>query len=269
MPTSVTFEKRIWFYWHQGLNNAPDLVQKCYRSWHVRNPRWEVTDLSFSNLFQHLDHADFSILATRPQAFSDLVRINLLSRYGGVWVDASCFCIRPLDEWIHRYACGGFFAFRNPGPDRLLSSWFLASYKDNYISSRWADGANRYWSGPTAPTRLVGSRLAGWTTVLRPDVWFSKPVKEWLGLYPYFWFHYLFSYLCEQDERFKAEWNAVPVFAADVPHTALRKGLNKPIDSSFRQEIDQGSSPLYKLNWRLGEEVIKRDSILHYLYQTL
>jgi hypothetical protein len=269
MPSSVLFEKRIWFYWHQGLNNAPDVVQKCYRSWRLRNPEWDVTPLRFSNLAYYLNPGDMNVLVTRPQAFSDLVRINLLKKYGGVWVDASCFCTTPLDSWMTDYVEAGFFAFRNPGPDRLLASWFLAADKDSYIAGRWADASNRYWSGQKVPTRLFGSRLAGWATVLWPDVWFTKPVKEWLGLYPYFWFHYLFRYLCAQDARFRAAWNAVPGFAANVPHGALCKGLNTPIDASFKREIDQGISPLYKLNWRVDEKSIGNDSVLHYLYQTL
>ena len=33
------------------------------------------------------------------------------SGYGGFWVDATVYCIKPLNEWIHDYITNGFFAY--------------------------------------------------------------------------------------------------------------------------------------------------------------
>lgn len=269
MPASDRLGKRIWFFWLQGIHNAPDLVQKCHYSWNLRNPDWEVVSLCADNLSSYLDPEIVDPKTVRPQALSDLLRINLLRKHGGVWVDASCFCIQPLDDWLGQYLDRGFFAFANPGIDRLVSSWFLASDGGSYITSRWADAANRYWSSPNAPTRLVQNRLAKWATVSWPEIWFTKPMREWFRLYPYYWFHYLFRHLYEQDERFRSSWDATPKFAADVPHAALRHGLSNTIDDALRRDVDQRRSPLYKLNWRVEERKVQHDSVLHYLYQTL
>lgn len=269
MPASERFSKRIWFFWLQGIDDAPDLVQKCHCSWRLRNPDWELVTLSADDLPRYLDHETIDLKTERPQVLSDLVRINLLRRHGGVWVDASCFCIQPLDDWLGAYFNEGFFAFASPGADRLLSSWFLASKRGNYVTSRWADASNQYWSGPGAPTWLVQHRLAKYATLLWPEIWFVKPMREWLRLYPYYWFHYLFRHLYQRDERFRSAWDAVPKFTADVPHAALRRGLSNTIDDALRSDIERRRSPLYKLNWRIEERKIKRDSVLHYLYQTL
>jgi mannosyltransferase OCH1-like enzyme len=43
-----------------------------------------------------------------------LARLCLLRTHGGVWVDATVFCRRPLDEWLPEHAASGFFAFANP-----------------------------------------------------------------------------------------------------------------------------------------------------------
>jgi len=265
VPPLDALPRRIWFYWHQGRDRAPELVQQCHRSWRIRNPAWEVVDLHADNLADHLSLDGGEILRARTQARSDLVRINLLQRHGGLWVDATCFCITPLDDWLGRYAGSGFFAFRNPGADRLLSSWFLAAAPQSYIANTWADAANRYWSGPTPPKRVLGPRFTAHT----PRLWLSKPVKEWLRIYPYYWFHYLFRELYGRDPRFRDLWDQVPERAAGEPHAALRKGLHNPIDDSFRREIDQGAVPLYKLNWRAGENATSPDCVLQYLYRTL
>ena len=63
-------------------------------------------------------------------AKSDFVRICILKKYGGLWVDATTYCTIPLDDWLEKYIQSGFFSFnletRPKGqPDRLLSSYFL------------------------------------------------------------------------------------------------------------------------------------------------
>ena len=87
------------------------------------------------------------ILSTNAprEALSDLVRLELLHRYGGVWGDATTVCAKPLDGWLNQYARHGFFAFDRPGPDRMISTWFLAAHKGSYIVERWRDAAARYW----------------------------------------------------------------------------------------------------------------------------
>ena len=37
--------------------------------------------------------------------------INLLEKFGGFWIDATVYCIKPLTEWINNYIDIGFFLF--------------------------------------------------------------------------------------------------------------------------------------------------------------
>ena len=268
MASSDPLLKRIWFLWLRGVDNAPDVVQQCHRSWQVRNPGWELVSLDADNLSCYLGRDEIGLPVSRQQARSDLIRINLLRKYGGVWADASCFCVKPLDDWLWPYLGSGFFAFANPGPDRLLSSWFLASEQEHYVTARWASAANAYWSGPTAPRRLVGYRTARWATRLLPDLWFRAPARM-LRIYPYYWFHYLFNHLYDLDQQFRAGWDATPKFPADVPHAAHRHGLTRPIQPWLRQEIDRKVAPLYKLNWRIDETPMGEGSAVQYLYRSL
>jgi hypothetical protein len=40
----------------------------------------------------------------------------LLTETGGVWTDASTFCLHPLDRWPPECMVGGFFVFRDSAP---------------------------------------------------------------------------------------------------------------------------------------------------------
>ena len=35
------------------------------------------------------------------QALSDIIRLNILNKYGGVWADAMLLCIQSLNHWIY------------------------------------------------------------------------------------------------------------------------------------------------------------------------
>ena len=115
--------RRIWCMWLQGLDKAPDIVKKCWASWEKYNPDWQLVLLDESNLEQYVPVQE--IIGENREYISrnhlsDIIRINLLAKYGGVWVDATCFCCVPLDKWLGRYATSGFFAFGSPNRNKLL-----------------------------------------------------------------------------------------------------------------------------------------------------
>ena len=73
-----------------------------------------------------------------------LLAINLLKKYGGIWVDATTFCTTPLNSWILKQKT--FFAFSSPGKDRMISSWFMTNvYKNSFIINKFCDDVNSYW----------------------------------------------------------------------------------------------------------------------------
>ena len=113
--------KVIWSLWLQGLEEAPDLVRACLASWTNRNPGWVHHLLTRDTLPLFLPEArnEGSLLARDlpPAALSDVVRVGLLSRFGGVWVDATCYCLHPLDDWLAEAMRAGFFV--QPGLRRV------------------------------------------------------------------------------------------------------------------------------------------------------
>lgn len=127
----------MWSLWLQGWDAAPEIVAACRRTWETLNPAWSFQPLTRTTLCTMLDDRTMRFVRERPDvppdALSDVVRIALLERFGGVWVDSTTYCLQPLDTWLSDVATTGFFAFDSPGEDRMVSSWFLAATPGNPI----------------------------------------------------------------------------------------------------------------------------------------
>lgn len=268
--------KTIWLYWHQGWGRAPDLVRRCRDSWVRLNPGYRVHALDGRGLSRLVDPPR-GIDLGRPditiQKVSVFARLALLSKHGGAWADATVMCARPLDEWLDRYRGPGLFAFRYPGPDRMLSSWFMAAEPDSVILQRlcrdfsrlFAD--NHFQNQHTAVGRWLLARLEPrWKSDVRDTVkWHSWTVRKILRVYPYFIFHYTFNRLILTDPECAGLWNAGETLSAEPPHRVqyladVRDGLEKA-----RSEIDAGSAPMHKLSWRVDSTLAFWTGVLSHL----
>jgi len=277
--TSTEVPRRIWFMWLQGLDGAPEIVKRCWASWEKYNPDWDLVLLDENNLERHVPVHE--ILGKNREhmsgaALADVARINLLANYGGVWVDATCFCCMPLDEWLGGYTRSGFFAFGRPKSDRLLSSWFLASSAGCELTRKFCEAVNSFWSTNRFPnqntTRAVVSR-AILRRVLNRDprlirLWFSTAASKVLRVYPYPWFHYLFTEVVRRDERCEQIWGQTEYFSADIPHKLQSSGLLEPIPEDLEHDIDARKDPLYKLTWKYDENRCVEGSTLDYLLRS-
>jgi hypothetical protein len=231
--------KTIWTCWFQGRETAPHLVKKCLSSWERNNPGWEFRCLDATSIERYIAlgrHIELSRQSLTAASLSDILRILLLREFGGVWVDATLYCNRPLDEWLPGLMAEGFFAFAAPAPDRPLASWFLSAAADNYLISNWCRWTMEYWSN-------------------RAD---SND---------YFWFHHLFRDMCESDRLAMEEWTRVPKVSADGPHALQLRGLMyHHSERSVIESIDW-ATPVFKLTHRLPENGIEAGSLLEYLLE--
>lgn len=231
--------KVVWMLWLQGWREAPEIVRACRRSWEALNPGWIVAPLSEKTALHALRGSKvigaISGKGLQPEALSDCIRIELLKRYGGVWADATTYCLKPLHHWLPENMEADFFAFANPGPDRMISSWFLAATMHSRIISIWSEVVERYWSERT----------------------------ERDG---YFWFHNLFADCYRNNEEFQALLDRTPKVPADGPHYYVPQDqkLLLPLTDADRELIDAGSVPLLKLLFRLPNNE-EPNSVLQYL----
>jgi hypothetical protein len=268
--------RTIWLLWFQGFDNAPYVVRKCHESWVTRNPTWRVINLDEASVpeFASVDYSAGNIGSLCLPHRADLLRLDLLSHHGGVWVDATCFCVQPLDDWLPANMESGFFAFDRPAPDRILSNWFLAAEPGALLVSRLFELMLDYWGNHSFRIDHEGLLSKVLTRLLRGTAptrgWWFKPVlKNWLAVSPYYAFAYGFEKLVREDPEFARAWAQTPKLSADGPHRLLREiALRSPASSALRSEIDRGEVPVYKTTWRNAEQGVPSGGILEYLLDT-
>lgn len=264
--------KTIWFLWFQGLDNAPYVVRKCHESWVAANPGWRVSCLDEESLraVTSRDYSAGNIGKLPLQARSDLVRLDLLRHHGGIWADATCFCVQPVDDWLPPNLGSGFFAFSRPRPSQIISSWFLAAEPGNILVTRMSERLLSYWGDHAFRNNHQRFMIKALTRLLRGSPftrnwWFSPPIRDWLGVYPYYAIMYMFEKLVNEDPECARVWADTPRVSAGPPHRLRRAGLLSPATAELRGEIDRQVVPVYKTAWNLGDGSINGNSVLGYL----
>merc|ERR1712217_394887 len=89
-PTYVVpgMPRIIWMLWLQGWQETPYVVRMAAESWVKLNPEWRVMLLIESSLPHFVDLPP-SFHQHGPAHKADIARLALLSRWGGLWVDAT------------------------------------------------------------------------------------------------------------------------------------------------------------------------------------
>lgn len=191
------------------------------------------------------------------QKISNIVRLCLLRRYGGIWADATVFCLRPLDSWVMDYYTTGFCAFRNPAPDRLMSNWFMAAEKDNPILAALYEAYVGFMNSRiflNQNNEFGRSALEKLGPILNKNVrrtirWLSPRLQERVQAYPYFIFHYTFNKIILTDPELRALWEQARPLDATVAHSLQAFARQKDGLARALGEINRGGWTLQKLNW--------------------
>lgn len=91
--------KIIWAYWDKGVDGMPDLCKHSVESWKVRNPNWRVIILDDDNYQEYVSVSDLpsTFFSLKVQHRSDLLRLAVLLRYGGAYMDASTVLFKGFD----------------------------------------------------------------------------------------------------------------------------------------------------------------------------
>lgn len=270
--------KIVWVLWLQGYDNAPPVVRKCIASWITKNPDWQINVLDRGTIGDYVDISvpKSTLELLSDQHYSDLLRFALLTRYGGVWVDATLYCRKPLDSWIFDQMGSGFFAFSHEAEDRVLAVWFLAANAGNVIASKLYEMQRDYWLTYPRVTykkpkiriyRKIQKKLPRVT--LNKTNLISKLISKNLGkaylFPPYFLTNYLFDDLLRFNDEVRALWARTPVLMAADPLLISALGYNSNIDDKGKYLIGCSSSPLFKLTWKADTVGENCESVISYI----
>jgi hypothetical protein len=133
--------KQIWTYWNS--DELTPVVHKCINTWKKYNPDYRINIITPSNLANYLDfdvkNVKFNDSAARE---SDIIRLNVLAKYGGVWCDASILMTRPFDfktNSDHEFV-GYYIEHYTRKPKwPCIEGWFFATVPNGRFISAWRD----------------------------------------------------------------------------------------------------------------------------------
>lgn len=147
----IKAKQRIWTCWFQGMENAPQIVQECYQSVCYWMKDWEITVITADNMNEYVQFPDFIIEKWRTGIISnthlsDLLRIELLIRYGGLWLDSTTYLTGEVPSHIIN---SDFFVYRNGWMNMEMinmGSWLIYSaYTNNKLLCETKNLIYAYW----------------------------------------------------------------------------------------------------------------------------
>ena len=146
-------ENPIWIYWQQGIENAPDLVKSTINSIKFTMKNKEVIILTKDNLNKYVSLPDY--IEKRFQKgqitmahYSDLLRIELLTTIGGLWVDSTILMTKKpffVDSDIPLFAFKDVSLYRKEELPIAASSWLIYSNGKSNILHLTKELLYEYW----------------------------------------------------------------------------------------------------------------------------
>jgi len=144
--------KTIWTAWWQGEDEAPQLVKACWNSQRRYMPKgWQHVIITNENYKKYISLPPHIIKKMEqgfiPQAMlSDLVRLELLIKYGGVWMDSTVLCTEP--NYPQDILTCPLFLFQYCDRQRKFagfSNWFISAERGNTTLTIVRDLLYQYW----------------------------------------------------------------------------------------------------------------------------
>lgn len=145
----------IWVCWLQGIESAPDIVKCCINS--IRqNAEGILHIITYENYSSYVDIE--KIIIEKHEAgliskthFSDILRLALLYKYGGIWMDATVLLMEfGLPDFVYELPLFMYKIRTTMDEDyndpRKFSSWLISAQKSNPLIGMTYEFLNYYWS---------------------------------------------------------------------------------------------------------------------------
>nr|AYV98026.1 polyprotein [Cucumis melo alphaendornavirus] len=133
--------KVIWTYWHSNVTSR--VIKKCMDSIQHHNPDYEVIVITDKNIQVYLTIDNFPASTSRIlEAKSDWIRLNLLLKYGGIWVDASSIGISSFDDCLQEAIDSPTGVLQvslssKEEPVKVYENWFVVAPPHNPLIKEW------------------------------------------------------------------------------------------------------------------------------------
>lgn len=200
---------KIFSLWLQGIDNAPELIKKCISSVKSKYKDNYIL-IEEANLKEYITVPSF-IQAKWNKGqigsahYTDIVRLELLNKYGGFWMDATLFLTDKIPQSIYDE---DFFMFMAASEYSyvFIQNYFIRSKEGNALLNLWLATLYEYW----------------------------KNEEEAVD---YFFAQYLFQLLVTNNPQAKRLFDKMKKIPGDAPQTLWTKIGNEPFDERKYQEM--------------------------------
>ncbi|QES89190.1 capsular polysaccharide synthesis protein [Rhizosphaericola mali] len=139
--TRKSVPKIIWTYWHDGIPTG--VADACIKSWKVQMPDYNINIITKVSLFEYLP--DFPKLNSKiPLSnLSDVIRLMLLNKFGGIWMDATILLQESIDSYVqftefnYLELTGFYRELKSSHPD--FENWLLISPGQSPLLEKWTE----------------------------------------------------------------------------------------------------------------------------------
>lgn len=232
--------KNVWFCWLQGIDQAPDIVKHCLESqkqW-LKGRKFNIITAKNYKEYISLPHFIEDKYARHiipDSMFTDLIRVELLINYGGIWIDSTVMitgnnfpkeildCPIFMPQYVNR-----------DGTWSGISSWFITARKGNHLLILLREMQFEYW-------------------------------RRYDCVVSYYIIHLFFSMIaCKYTDKIER----MP-FINSYQCIELLKHLGEHNQAGkLQQHLSMAS--IHKLSYRLGKEILNdEENILHELLRMI
>lgn len=200
----------VYVFWNSNIETAPEIIQWCYNElsqYGIEN--LQLIDASSLNQYDLLELHSLN----KPKSWAhktDLVRTELLFKYGGLWIDADTWSRRDLTDYFDLLiqTKKSFFAFSDNGFYNIRNG-FMVARRGNYLLAKLLSTLKLLW---------------------KDKPFFANRIS-------YHHYRWIFLNLCRLDERFRRDWIENSLTKDVKPNYTFSRhliGRNNKIDSTIK-----------------------------------
>ncbi len=224
---------KVWICWFQGLENAPQVVRTCIDSVKRNLYNKEVIVITSENMMDYVRFPQIIIDKWKKGVITnthmtDLLRLELLIKYGGTWIDATVLCTSKEDDIPDYFFNSDLFFFQclKPGRDghsKYMSSWLISAKTNNRILMMTRYLCYEYW-------------------------------KTHNYMIDYFLLH---DFMSIALEYYSEDWGKIVPRDNATPHELLLR-LFDNYDASIMNAIEE-QTPFHKLSYKFAKSELDKE----------
>ena len=221
-------ELNVYTHWNSSFESAPSIVSSCHKSLLMNKGAYNVVPLDNERMLEYsgVPHDVALKLENKLPFLTDVCRVHLLARTGGIWADATCYFHEPIPDIEYLLMDGHFFAFRELRLKGRISNWFLSSSCGAQTAQLMAAALVLFWREFDAPPH-------------------------------YHFFHDIFETIVLIDPDVSKEFSESKVLDRHTPHVLQKNLMSKFNDTWYSGMLN--SSFVHKLTHKYDKTIDLND----------